>query len=89
MTARTITIRGKRWRLIEGSPGRGCDGHCDSPNQPRKAIVIPRRVRRHRRHYLRILIHEVMHGACFDLAEETVDEISTDLARILEQEGFC
>ena len=89
MPDRIITIRGRRWRLIEGSPGRGCDGQCSPPTLPGKTITIPRRVRRNRRHYLRILLHECMHAGLWDLDETTIDDLSTDLARILEQEGFC
>lgn len=79
-----IRIRGREYWLrfarIEGDEY----GLCDNPRKrPPREIIIDDRLEGEKR--LEIVIHECLHAACWDLAEDAVEETARDLARILTQ----
>ena len=78
-----VRIRGRYYDLqfVPHADLENCRGDCDSPRVPGKRIRIADDLRGAR--LLDTLIHECLHAACWDLAEEAVDEFVTDVARIL------
>jgi hypothetical protein len=91
----TVTIAGKRWRLVVVSPSRlpvhkdnhgPIGGDCDSPRLIGKRIRINSRIRGE--NLLRVVIHEFMHAGGWQLSEEAVDNMSTDFARALWKMGL-
>jgi hypothetical protein len=86
MDTHTITVGGKRWRLVY-APIRSHDGSCDPPTNTGKTIRIASSLRRTVRPVAEAIIHEVLHAGLWALTEETVEEIARDLARILDREG--
>jgi hypothetical protein len=77
---RTATIRGKRWALAE-RPGRGELGHCYEPGAVGKTMYIPQNGRN--LDHLDTIIHEAIHAGAWDLSEDAVDRLATDIARLL------
>lgn len=82
----TVTIGNRRWRLVCGGLPPQTDGCCDSPGKTNKKITISRRIRGE--NLLRVVIHELLHAADWDRSEDSVDMISSDIARILYNLGI-
>lgn len=88
-----ITILGKRWQLLlvsaselEHNGRRDCDGKCDSPDTPGKAIRAYRGLSDER--LLTVVIHEMLHAADWTKTEEWVEEVSEDIARAIKKLGY-
>ena len=83
-----ITVRGKRWKLLFEylSKSLKCWGICDSPAHSAKRIRVHKALRGE--HRLEIILHEIMHAANWDLAEEAVAETARDMARTLTRLGY-
>jgi hypothetical protein len=81
-------IRGKYWRIEFASPGPKADGICDRDGQqlPKQTIRIKPGLAPERE--MAVIIHELMHAGLWDLAEDPVDELSSDIARILTKLGY-
>jgi hypothetical protein len=80
-------FRGKKYRILRPKRINKDDlGLCDSPTMKRPAI----RLRNDQRgvNLLCIAIHEALHACLWDLAEEAVEDISSDIARFLHDLGF-
>ncbi len=85
----TFTFNGKRYRFYNSSQSRlpaGDDGKCDQQDEKRKGITIRRTLKGERR--LDVLIHEMIHASCWDLAEETVGRMATEIAHALWRLGY-
>lgn len=82
-----VTIRGRRWNLVYDKQ-RDTDGLCDPPSTKSKRIRIAYRLRRNESRLLAVLIHECLHAADWDKDEEWVSDVSEDIARILQKQGF-
>lgn len=92
---RTCLVRGKRFKVkwrMPPSGGKNCKGkvslgQCDSPNDRGKTLYLspqdwdPQLL-------LGTVIHEVLHGACFDLDESAVSEYEHSLMRLLRRMGM-
>lgn len=80
-----VTIRGERWRIrFAKLPDRRDAWALCSPD--RKLITIDPRAPKHR--LMELLLHEILHAACFDLSELCVSDYGRDAARILKRFGF-
>lgn len=62
------------------------DGSCSNPELPKRKILIDKTLKDRR--LLAVLLHEFMHGLLFMLDEETVENGSTDMAKILWKLGY-
>jgi hypothetical protein len=84
---KTCTIRNTRFRVID-SATRNDEilGYCSNPIYPRPEICMP--INGDEKDDLICILHELIHGACFDLSEDAVDEISTDIGKILWRLGW-
>lgn len=83
-----VWVNGKTWDLsfvgrIGSSRGSTTLGLCEHVGGKHRRIRVLRRLQGQER--LRILLHELLHAALWDLSEETVDTVSKDLAEILYQ----
>jgi len=83
---RTVTISGKRWKLKRCRLDQHTGGVCDHPDTPHKQILISHNERSES--LCRVLIHEILHAADWNRAEESVDQLSADIARIQWQLGL-
>jgi len=87
-----VTIGGKRWNLefVRIRPRTGEEfadnGNIDSPDTRQKKIRINRTLRGEKR--LDTIIHEILHAADWNKDESWIEEISTDIARILTKLGY-
>lgn len=83
-----FTILGKRWRLewVKRFPHRQQCGECDHPNAIDKAIKIKEGMSE--QDTLDTLIHESIHAAGWHLDEDFVEELATDIARMLIRLGY-
>lgn len=79
-------LRGKYWNLarVRNLEARG---DIDSPSSAAKRIRISGEVEDGTEELLEVIIHECLHGLVWDLSEETVQESSQDLAKILYKLG--
>lgn len=78
---RSHKFRGKRFKLV--IPGKGRTAYANlNPN----VISIPTDITE--RKFLRWLLHEMTHACQWDLDEDAVDEISSDMAGALWKFGF-
>ena len=80
-----IRIRERFWTFIR-EPLKTLRGYCDSPKATGKRIVVDSRLRGEEE--LEVTIHEALHAASWDLAEECVLETGTDIARLLWRLGY-
>jgi hypothetical protein len=78
-----MIIRGKQYKLRFVSNLKGL-GECSSPSEPNRVIKIKKGLDTKTR--FEIILHEIIHAACWDLAEETVEEMATDATTILFNE---
>jgi len=83
-----VTVRGKRWELVFEKIKESKDhvGYCESPKQKNKKIVIHSSLSE--QETLRVVCHELMHAAHWDLDEEAIDTASADIARVLWKLGY-
>jgi hypothetical protein len=82
-----IQVRRKRYKLaFKSIRSQKYLGRCDSPHEPSKQIVIDQSLRGEL--LLDTLVHELLHAACWDLAEETVEEAASDIASVLWRLGY-
>ena len=87
MNVRTITVNGKRWRLMySGHIGNDKDGYCTPPNEPGRTIAIRSTLTGQNR--LEVELHEMIHAAMWSLDEEFVEQMAKDLARNLTRIGY-
>ena len=79
-------IRGRYYDVVKVSriSADGALGECDSPTKKKKQIRILKKLEG--LELLRVLLHEAIHAGLWDLDEETVDELSTDLANLIWKE---
>lgn len=88
------TFRGRRYRIVWQKPKRGkLDpkslerwGTCSNPKVKGKRIVIWPKLKDLA--LLQALLDESFHAVCWDLDNEAVDEISTDIGRFLWRNGL-
>lgn len=78
-------IRGKIWQLdyVRRLP-QGARGSCDAPTRAGKKIKIKQSIKGLLK--LDTLIHEGLHAGLWDLDEEAVNELASDLARMIWKE---
>ena len=74
-----------RWRIRNRKipEKQKAHGLCSSNT---RLITIDSEAPRHR--HLELLLHEILHAACYDLSEECVSEYARDAARILKRLGY-
>ena len=90
---RTHTIRGKQYHLVwRKPPGRHPDpdyewkGECDSPDwKGRRLWIYPKQ---EPMELLATVIHEMAHGAFWDLDEDAVEAFERDTMRLLKRMGI-
>ena len=80
-----VTIRGKRWSLVFTRLKKAY-GTCDAKSVPNKKIRISNKL--HNVRQLDTIIHELMHAGMWDIDEECVHEMATDIARVLWKLGY-
>lgn len=61
-------------------------GSCSNPTDKEKTICIHAPLRGEER--LEVLIHEMLHASCWDLAEESVERAAVEIARALWRLGY-
>lgn len=76
-----IKIRGKRFIFTDDIDDNH-DANVDPPGTPNRAIHIRPHIAYDSKYLLEIILHESIHGALWDLAEEAVSETAKDLAVI-------
>jgi len=81
-----VTVRGKRWEMVFEKVTGDAVGFCEHPDKKNKRIVIHHKLSGPET--LRVITHEIMHAAYWDLDEEAIDTATTDLARILWKLGY-
>ena len=80
-----VTVRGKRWNLVFARLKK-CFGSCDSKDVPKKKIRISNKLRGVKK--LDTIIHELLHAGMWDISEECVREMATDIAKTLDKLGY-
>lgn len=86
-----VTIRGKRFtmrwvtRLTDGK-GNERRGDCDPPHETSKTIRIRKGLDEHEE--FDTYIHELLHAGLWDLDEDVVERLATDIARTLWRLGY-
>lgn len=80
-----ITLNKKRWRL-KFIPRMVADGECDSPDTKNKEIRIREGLRGERR--LEVIVHELLHACMWSFDEQFVDQIASDITRVLWKLGY-
>ncbi len=75
---RTVKIRGKVWRVRYRVPP-GTSGMCDDPSIAGKTIRLC--AAETGRERLATFLHELLHAGQWDLSEEAVDELASDISR--------
>lgn len=81
-----IIIRGKSWNLRFCRLPNDRRGDCESPYDKGKTIRISKTLAGQEK--LEVLLHEMLHAGVWDLSEEAVDELSTDMAQVLYKLGW-
>lgn len=80
------TLRGRRYRLVSKRLPRKVGGYCEPPTRPNKAIAVCSTIRSPEV-LLENIVHEVLHGALWDLDEVAIRETGECIARILMRLG--
>jgi len=83
-----VTVNGKRWQMQFGRTPTGWYGFCDTPNQPKKRIILRPSLRKNPQLLLDTTIHEMLHAGGPILDEDFVDTMATDIARALIKIGW-
>lgn len=81
-----VTIRGKRWEFLRKRLNGDYCGWCDAPDAPRKKIIVDDRLKGFDE--LDTILHEIGHAADFDKCEDYVEQVATDMARVLWRLGY-
>lgn len=81
MPKKRISINGSKWEIEDAV----LEGVC---NYDLRCISIDKRIRRNTKKRLTVEMHEVLHALSPDSSEETVDSISTRLAKIMWELGW-
>lgn len=82
-----VLIRGKRWRLLfTRELSHQHLGECDHPSTRNKAIRIRKSLRGELR--LDTLIHETLHAGYPDMSEDAINQVASDVARVLWKVGY-
>lgn len=79
-----FTIRGQVWRLTWVRDF--ADERAGEADDEQRAIRILRDLPE--REKLRVVLHELLHAECWDLAEECVDRVSTTMRDVLWRLGW-
>jgi len=82
----THTFRGRRYKVAFADPGGDCDGLCGAPLPNQKVILIAPHLRGKKR--LQVILHECQHACQWDLDEEAIDEISSDITELIWLLGY-
>lgn len=83
----TIKIRRKRWTLFSHEQsGRNTFGECDPIDAKKKQISVKPNIIGV--DAIDTLIHELLHAAMPDLAEDAIYETASDLAKVLWDLGY-
>ncbi len=82
---RTVTVRGHKWGVAKLNKGRAL-GLCEGPHIPGKEMDFP--VHGGTRKDLDTIVHELLHAAMWDAAEECVYETAQDIAKVLWRCGW-
>ena len=78
-------LRGKYWSIVRAILPRSTLGLCEWSSR-KITISIARKVRGELE--LDTTIHELIHACQPDLAEDTVEEVASDIARVLWRMGY-
>ena len=78
-------LRGKYWSIVRSILPRSTLGLCDWSSR-KITISTARKIRGELE--LDTVIHELLHACQPDLAEETVEETASDIARVLWRMGY-
>lgn len=78
-------LRGKYYQIVRATLSKGTLGLCDFCM---KTITISTAKRVKDELELDTIIHECLHACQPDLAEETVEEVASDIARVLWRMGY-
>lgn len=83
-----VKVRGRYWNLLFTDQGlaEGQQGECQAPHLRGKTIKV--RPDMSPLEELDTTIHELLHAGLWDLDEEVVEELASDLARILRKLGY-
>lgn len=81
-----VVVRGKKWDLRFTRVPNDADGFCDPPTATNKRIRISHSLKDEA--LLNTTIHELLHAAMWDHAEEAVNETATDIANVLWRLGY-
>lgn len=81
----THVFRGRRF-IISAERPRKMRGYCEDPKSPEKMINIP--VRGKSQDNLTTIIHEGLHACLWDTAEDSVEETSESIAKLLWRLGW-
>jgi len=83
-----VKVRGKFWNLVFTAKGlpENTRGLCDPPTAKNKTI----RIEPGQTPLLELdtIIHELIHAGLWDLDEEAVEELATDITVILDRLGY-
>ena len=82
-------LNGNRYRIvytddIPGDENKELAGLCDPPDKRDKTIYIRQSIPLHM--LIDTLIHEGLHSCLWCLAEDTVEQVATDLSKMLIKE---
>ena len=85
-----VNVVGKRWgfRFVPApdKDDKECRGYCESPDKKNKEIVIKEDLPP--KEELDTTLHELLHAADWSKDEEWVDQVGTDIAKILWRLGW-
>ena len=85
-----VNVAGKRWGLrfvaMPDKKDKKCKGYCESPDKKNKEIVIKKDLPP--KEELDTTLHELLHAADWSKDEEWVDQVGTDIAKILWRLGW-
>lgn len=80
-----IKVRNRFW-TFRRVKSRGADGECDPPTSLKREIRVNPDLTGVDE--LDVILHELLHASQWDLAEEAVAEIATDISRVLWRLGY-
>lgn len=81
-----VTILGKRYRLSFVRRRSDYLGTCDPPGTPGKTLKIVKGL--DEAETLDVILHEILHAADWHRSEEWVDQVATDISKILWRLGY-
>lgn len=84
---RSAMIRGRRFKVLDStSAPRGLLGQCSCPAMIEPEIHIP--IQGDTKDELAVIIHEAIHGALWDLTEDSVEETCIAISDLLWRLGW-